>query len=46
MTENFALLVNSLVRKISLFILRIVIYTFPMVLTRRICGTVKSCLKW
>lgn len=45
-TKNFALLVNSLVRKISLFILRTVIYTFSMVLTRRICGIVKSCLKW
>ena len=31
---------------ISIYFLHTVLYTFPMVLTRRICLTIKSFLSW
>ena len=37
---------DSLHPNISIYFLHTVLYTFPMVLTRRICLTIKSFLSW
>ena len=45
-TTNRILGVNSLHPNISKHILHTVLYTFPKVLTRRICLTIKSFFSW
>ena len=43
-TQNLP--VNPLHPNISMYILHTVLCTFPKVLTRRICVTVKGCFSW
>ena len=44
--EKDTIRVNPLLPNISIHVLHTIHYTFPKVLTRRICLTIKSFLSW